>query len=190
MLASLPEKQRNVILLHEVDGMPMREVADALEVPLKTAHSRLRTGRIELDRRLRRLRAVSSVRALAALPSFRRTRSVSPGPPVKQLLLAATLAACAALVVSQRSPERRAEPTATAARAQAPGATGARRWNERLLASVLPVIPALRTIDEAPPASTSPPRSPGWPRTSASTGPPARSSPTRAWQRRPGARSG
>ena len=57
VLASLPEKQRNGILLHEVEGMPMREVADALEVPLKTAHSRLRTGRIELDRRVRRLRA-------------------------------------------------------------------------------------------------------------------------------------
>ena len=197
VLASLPEKQRNVILLHEVEGMPMREVADALEVPLKTAHSRLRTGRIELDRRLRQLRAVSSddaagldlsllrqalvlppdapgasserqrralgrVRALAALPSFRRTRSVSLGPPLRQALLAATLAACAALVISQRSPDERAEPAAGAARAVAPvAATGARRWNVRLPASVLPLIPALGTMDEAPPASTSPAEIPG-----------------------------
>ena len=194
VLACLPEKQRDVILLHEVEGMTMREVANALEVPLKTAHSRLRTGRQELDRRLRRLRTVSGietagddlsllrqalvsppdapvvsperqrraigrVRALTLLPAFRRTNAVSLPPRLQPVLLAAGLAACVALVVSQRPSGDPAGP-ATPGAATVP-AVGEARWRQRLPASVLPVIPVFRTMDEPPPATTHPATIPG-----------------------------
>jgi RNA polymerase sigma-70 factor (ECF subfamily) len=63
VLALLPEKQRTVLLLHEVEGIAMRDVADVLEVPLQTAHTRLRAARAELTKRLRRVRSLGGAPA-------------------------------------------------------------------------------------------------------------------------------
>lgn len=45
LLDALPEKQRAVFLLYEVEQMPMSEVAIALNCPLQTAYARLRKAR-------------------------------------------------------------------------------------------------------------------------------------------------
>ena len=54
-LAYLPLERRAVLLMHDVDEMPMREIAEQLELPLFTAYSRLRKARKELDVALQRL---------------------------------------------------------------------------------------------------------------------------------------
>ena len=45
LLDALPEKQRTVFLLYEVEQMPMSEVALAVDCPLPTAYARLRKAR-------------------------------------------------------------------------------------------------------------------------------------------------
>jgi RNA polymerase sigma-70 factor, ECF subfamily len=54
-LAVVPLERRAVLILHEVDEVPMREIAHELEIPLFTAYSRLRKARKELDAALVRL---------------------------------------------------------------------------------------------------------------------------------------
>jgi RNA polymerase sigma-70 factor (ECF subfamily) len=44
VLANLPLKQREVLLLRFVDGFSLDEIADALEIPLGTVKSRLHTA--------------------------------------------------------------------------------------------------------------------------------------------------
>ena len=55
-LAQVPLERRAVLVMHDVDEMPMREIAAELELPLFTAYSRLRKARKELDAALVRLR--------------------------------------------------------------------------------------------------------------------------------------
>jgi RNA polymerase sigma-70 factor, ECF subfamily len=45
LLATLPEKQRTVFLLYELEQMSMTEVALAVDCPLQTAYARLRKAR-------------------------------------------------------------------------------------------------------------------------------------------------
>jgi RNA polymerase sigma-70 factor (ECF subfamily) len=45
MLAALPEKQRAVFLLYEIEQLSMVEIALAVECPLQTAYARLRKAR-------------------------------------------------------------------------------------------------------------------------------------------------
>jgi RNA polymerase sigma-70 factor (ECF subfamily) len=47
--------RRAVIILYELDDVPMKEIAAALGIPLFTAYSRLRVGREELTAAIRRL---------------------------------------------------------------------------------------------------------------------------------------
>jgi RNA polymerase sigma-70 factor, ECF subfamily len=56
-LAHLPLERRAVLLMHDVDEMPMREIAQQLELPLFTAYSRLRKARKELDAALQRVQS-------------------------------------------------------------------------------------------------------------------------------------
>lgn len=49
--------RRAVLLLHEVEGHSIPEIAETLEIPLNTAYSRLRLARQEYELALRRLRA-------------------------------------------------------------------------------------------------------------------------------------
>ncbi len=51
-LARLPEKQRRVILLANVEGLPLREVAETLGLNLNTVKTLLRRGRLGIARRL------------------------------------------------------------------------------------------------------------------------------------------
>lgn len=47
-LATLPLKRRAVVIMHELDETPMRDIAEQLSIPLFTAYSRLRKARREL----------------------------------------------------------------------------------------------------------------------------------------------
>ena len=51
-VAVLPEKQRRVFLLSEVEGLPQAEIADVLEVPLGTVKSLLHRAVKRLQREL------------------------------------------------------------------------------------------------------------------------------------------
>ncbi len=44
-LSRLPEEQRMVFVMFDVEGVPMDRIASAMECPLKTAYSRLRLAR-------------------------------------------------------------------------------------------------------------------------------------------------
>ncbi len=50
-------ERRAVLLLHEVEGHSIPEIAETLEIPLNTAYSRLRLARQEYETAVRRLRA-------------------------------------------------------------------------------------------------------------------------------------
>jgi len=54
-LLSVPEERRAVVILHDFENVAMQDVADAFSIPLKTAYSRLRTGREELVASAKRL---------------------------------------------------------------------------------------------------------------------------------------
>lgn len=57
ILDALPEDQRAVFVLHEVEQLPVPEIAAALEVSPNTIYSRLRLARAEYQRQLARVRA-------------------------------------------------------------------------------------------------------------------------------------
>ena len=54
-LAALDDEKRAVFILHELDEIPMADLARALDVPTNTAYSRLRLARQEFRRVLERL---------------------------------------------------------------------------------------------------------------------------------------
>jgi RNA polymerase sigma-70 factor (ECF subfamily) len=55
-LETLELGRRAVFILHDLDEVPMPEIARELEIPLNTAYSRLRLARSELAATVRRLR--------------------------------------------------------------------------------------------------------------------------------------
>lgn len=55
-LARVPLERRAVLVMYEVDEVPIRDIAEQLEIPLFTAYSRLRKARKELDQALARLK--------------------------------------------------------------------------------------------------------------------------------------
>lgn len=61
-LQKIPLERRAVLVMHELDEIPMRQVAGTLGIPLFTAYSRLRKARRELEAGLRRTLAGSAAR--------------------------------------------------------------------------------------------------------------------------------
>jgi RNA polymerase sigma factor (sigma-70 family) len=72
LAASLPEPQRIVFLMHEIDDLTVQDIAQALEIPVGTAASRLQRARKDFDAALSRRRVVEERKlgAVAALPLF------------------------------------------------------------------------------------------------------------------------
>jgi RNA polymerase sigma-70 factor, ECF subfamily len=66
VLAALPEKHRSLLLTHDVDGVSVREIADALAVPVPTAHTRLRAARRAFAKAVKQHEAISTTRARIA----------------------------------------------------------------------------------------------------------------------------
>jgi len=56
VLATLPAVQRDVFVLHELDGLSMPEISALLEAPLNTLYSRLRLARKKFKSEVLRLR--------------------------------------------------------------------------------------------------------------------------------------
>lgn len=56
-LRDLELGRRAVLVMHELDELPMPQIAEALGIPLNTAHSRLRLARADLAVAVRRLRS-------------------------------------------------------------------------------------------------------------------------------------
>ena len=54
-LECVPLPRRAVLVMHELDGAPIPEVASALDVPLNTAYSRLRLARRDFENEVQRL---------------------------------------------------------------------------------------------------------------------------------------
>jgi RNA polymerase sigma-70 factor, ECF subfamily len=52
-LAQLDIDQRAVVVMHDLNGIPVPEIATALDVPLNTVYSRLRLGRAKITAALR-----------------------------------------------------------------------------------------------------------------------------------------
>jgi len=52
-LAQLDIDQRAVVVMHDLNGIPVPEIATALDVPLNTVYSRLRLGRAKVTAALR-----------------------------------------------------------------------------------------------------------------------------------------
>jgi RNA polymerase sigma-70 factor (ECF subfamily) len=55
-LDQVPLERRAVLVMHDLDDYPMPEIATALDLRLNTAYSRLRVGRAEMIKAIRRLR--------------------------------------------------------------------------------------------------------------------------------------
>ena len=65
-LEALDDDKRAVFVLHEIDEVPVPEIATALDVPQNTAYSRLRLGREEFRRALSRIAARTAARGGAS----------------------------------------------------------------------------------------------------------------------------
>lgn len=57
LLDSIPEERREVLVLADLEEMPMAEIAESLGINVNTAYSRLRAARAEFDQALARHRA-------------------------------------------------------------------------------------------------------------------------------------
>lgn len=66
LLDMLPEEQRAVFTLFELEGMGGDEIAAVLEIPTGTVHSRLRLAREAFERNLKRLQARDRFRLAGA----------------------------------------------------------------------------------------------------------------------------
>jgi RNA polymerase sigma-70 factor (ECF subfamily) len=56
LLASLDETARQIVVLHEIEGLPMREVAEIVGCPLQTAYSRCKSALEKMRAELARAR--------------------------------------------------------------------------------------------------------------------------------------
>jgi RNA polymerase sigma-70 factor (ECF subfamily) len=65
-LSRVPERQRIVLVMHEIDGQPIRDIAHALGIPRFTLYSRLQGGLKAFAREMRREQVVA-----ALAPEFR-----------------------------------------------------------------------------------------------------------------------
>lgn len=65
-LERIPLPRRTVLVMHELDDVPVTEVASALSIPLFTVYSRLRKARQELEVATRRLLSTPDDRRLRA----------------------------------------------------------------------------------------------------------------------------
>jgi RNA polymerase sigma-70 factor, ECF subfamily len=57
ILEGMPEEQRAVFVLSEIEGLEMHEIAESLSVNVNTAYSRLRLARKSYERAVERVRA-------------------------------------------------------------------------------------------------------------------------------------
>jgi RNA polymerase sigma-70 factor, ECF subfamily len=89
-LMELKDKQREILVLHELEGMPMQEIALATGEPLQTLYSRLKSAHRAFGRIVRRLGRFPGGAAAVAppLPLLGLLQTVAPAPAaVRQRVL-------------------------------------------------------------------------------------------------------
>lgn len=59
-LGRIPDKQRKVFIRHELEGIAMRDLADAMSAPLFTLYSRLKKAKLTFAKEVRRAAATSN----------------------------------------------------------------------------------------------------------------------------------
>jgi RNA polymerase sigma-70 factor, ECF subfamily len=59
-LALLPDKHRSIVVMHDLDGVPMQAIAESLAIPIPTGYSRLRTARQAFAKVVRRLQTAAA----------------------------------------------------------------------------------------------------------------------------------
>lgn len=57
LLSALPDEQRQVFVLYEIEALPIREIAQIVGAPLQTVYSRLQVARKQVEAQLARMRA-------------------------------------------------------------------------------------------------------------------------------------
>ena len=67
-LDTLPMERRAVFVMHELDGIAIPEVAQALDVPLNTAYSRLRLARRDFAEAVEQFRARGDIPTVRTAP--------------------------------------------------------------------------------------------------------------------------
>jgi RNA polymerase sigma factor (sigma-70 family) len=83
-LEHLPEKYRSVLVLHDIDGLPVEEIAALAEAPRFTIHTRLRRARLRFEKAVEALEAAPPERRRAgflgagALLALERRSSAAP----------------------------------------------------------------------------------------------------------------
>ena len=113
-LSALPPKQRAVLVMHELDGQTMKDVARSLKLPLFTAYSRLRVARQRFAKELRRKQQQASFRTGRATTT---SQALLFGP-AEALLGAERPIPAAPASVKRRVLERRVAPRARGAAAR------------------------------------------------------------------------
>jgi RNA polymerase sigma-70 factor (ECF subfamily) len=130
VLARLPEKYRTFLVLHELDGIPVNELAVQLDLPLATAYTRARRARLAFAQAVGALREAGAPvpDALLALEReappapartralvMQRVRAVAAAPPPLHIAprwpIAAALAASVLTAIALPSWLARRQPT-------------------------------------------------------------------------------
>jgi RNA polymerase sigma factor (sigma-70 family) len=91
-LTHLPDRHRTVIVLHDLGGLTVQELATKLSTPLSTVYSRIRRARLALLDELRRLDATGKTIALPAEAVAELERDRAPGRPRRNGVVLAALA--------------------------------------------------------------------------------------------------
>ena len=103
VLANLPERHRSVLVLHELDGLSVEQIAALWAVPRFTLYTRLRRARRAFVKEVERLQEPETVRrpvALAALLALAPPGAPpSPSPPPARLIPVLGAAACLCLAL-------------------------------------------------------------------------------------------
>jgi hypothetical protein len=91
-IASLPERHRVALVMHELDGVPMRELAELWSVPLFTAYTRVRVAKKAFARAVTELQRLpdagpGDTRSAEALLELERTPPAAP-PEVRRRAVA------------------------------------------------------------------------------------------------------
>jgi RNA polymerase sigma-70 factor (ECF subfamily) len=119
-LARVPEKQRTVLVMREIDGNSMRDIAEALSVPLFTLYSRLKSARRTFAREVRRRQVIFARPSAEVDALLAEERAPAPAPPQVRRRVMARLRA-----LTPPAPEAPAPPPPPAPRSPWPMALAA-----------------------------------------------------------------
>jgi hypothetical protein len=125
-LSRMPERQRTILVMHDLDELSMPEIAGLLQVPLFTGYSRLRLARQSFARAVRSLKLQVRVSASASLSATALLDAERAPPPVPEVVrqravsrVRALLAPAATAAPRPRAESPRPSPTSRPALATA-----------------------------------------------------------------------